>query len=111
MRLHAPEYLCEEFDEYRDEILSKTHRTSAQFEEALTEISGRIHFVPVEEFESRIEVARQISPDIDDAIYFALAMKSGMPIWSNDARLKKQSVVRVYSTSDLLQIFSAEVEI
>jgi predicted nucleic acid-binding protein len=109
IHLYAPEYLHEEFEEYRSEILKKTHRTSTQFEEALSELSGRIHFVPVDEFESAIKDAEQISPDIDDAIYFALALKFEMPIWSNDARLKNQSAVRVYSTSDLLNIYSTKL--
>jgi predicted nucleic acid-binding protein len=56
-----------------------------------------------------LKAGQQISPDIDDAIYFALALKFEMPIWSNDARLENQSAVRVYSTSDLLNIYSAKL--
>ena len=35
------------------------------------------------------------SPDENDSEYFALAMKFGCPIWSNDKRIKLQDKVRV----------------
>ena len=35
--------------------------------------------------------------------YFALALKLNCPIWSEDKALKKQSKVKVYSTSELLK--------
>jgi predicted nucleic acid-binding protein len=110
LHLYAPEFLLEEFDKYRDEILKKTHRTSENFDEVLSELSARIHYVPMDEFHKLIKVAEEISPDENDSIYFALALKNGLPIWSNDVRLKKQSVVRIYSTSDLMHIFSVDLE-
>jgi predicted nucleic acid-binding protein len=110
LHLYAPEFLLEEFDKYRDEILKKTHRTSENFDEVLSELSARIHYVPMDEFHKMIKVAEEISPDENDSIYFALALKNGLPIWSNDSRLKKQSVVRIYSTSDLMHIFSVDLE-
>jgi predicted nucleic acid-binding protein len=110
LHLYAPEFLLEEFDKYRDEILKKTHRTSENFDEVLSELSARIHYVPMDEFHKMIKVAEEISPDENDSIYFALALKNGLSIWSNDSRLKKQSVVRIYSTSDLMHIFSVDLE-
>ncbi len=109
LHLYAPEYLLDEFEEYRSEILKKTHRPSDKFDEVLSEISARIHFVPINEFDSMIKAAEEISPDVDDSIYFALALKIGMPIWSNDTRLKKQSAVRIFSTTDLVHIFSTDL--
>jgi predicted nucleic acid-binding protein len=110
LHLYAPEFLLEEFEKYRKEILKKTHRSSENFEIVLSEISARIHLVPKNEFNKMINVAEEISPDINDSIYFALALKFGMPIWSNETRLKKQSTIRIYSTSDLIHIFSADLE-
>ncbi|MBI5000189.1 MAG: hypothetical protein HZB92_01485 [Euryarchaeota archaeon] len=109
LRLYAPEYLLDEFEECRKTILKKTHRPPEKLDQVLAEISARIHFIPNTEFDSLLDAANNISPDPDDSIYFALALKSGMPIWSNDQRLKKQRVVRIYSTSDLIHIFSADL--
>lgn len=48
--------------------------------------------------------AEEISPDKDDTLYIALAMKLKCPIWSNDKDLKKQSEVKIYSTKDIIEI-------
>lgn len=109
LHLYAPEFLLEEFGKHRSFILGKTHRRPDDFDRVLSELSARIHFVPKAEFTDLLKVAEEISPDIDDMVYFALALKSGMPIWSNETRLKKQSAVRIYSTSDLVHLFSADL--
>jgi len=46
-------------------------------------------------------LAEKISPDPNDLMYFALALKLKCPIWSNDKELKKQNEVIIYSTEDL----------
>lgn len=43
------------------------------------------------------------SPDPDDKMYFALALKLNIPIWSNDKELKKQKRVKVYTTEELIE--------
>ena len=110
LHLYAPEYLFDEFKKYRKEILKKTHRTSNEFDRVLAEISARIHFYPENEFDTLMDDANKISPDPDDAIYFALALKLVMPIWSNDQRLQKQDVIKIYTTSDMMNIFSSDLD-
>lgn len=51
--------------------------------------------------------ACKISPDLDDAVYFALAIKLNCPIWSNDKRLKQQNIVKVYSTHELARLLES----
>ncbi len=46
--------------------------------------------------------AKSICPDPDDIQYFALALKLGCPIWSNDKALKEQNTVEVISTGELI---------
>jgi predicted nucleic acid-binding protein len=52
-----------------------------------------------------IKKAEQISPDPDDVMYFATALKLNCSIWSNDKEMKKQKYVRVYATHDLVKLF------
>lgn len=68
-------------------------------------LQWRIEFVPVEEFKDFLKEAELVCPDPDDIEYFALALKLNCPIWSEDKRLKKQSKVKVFSTSELLKKF------
>ncbi len=62
-----------------------------------------IEIVPAYEYSGFLSEAREITPDIKDAEYFALALKLGCPLWSQDSKLKKQSKVEVLTTKDLLQ--------
>ena len=65
----------------------------------------RITTIPLEEIRPFLKIAINISPDIKDVPYLALALKLNIPIWSNDKELKeKQKHVRVYSTPELLNL-------
>ena len=46
-------------------------------------------------FREYMSEADSISPDPDDVQYFALALKLGCPIWSNDPHFREQSDARV----------------
>jgi predicted nucleic acid-binding protein len=101
--LFAPEYLLKEFEKYRNYIIKKSGLSKEDFNLALNLVSSRVNFIPFSEFKQFIARSDKISPDPDDTEYFALALKLGFPIWSNDKLLKKQNVIRVYSTADLLK--------
>lgn len=61
------------------------------FDEFLDMLKDRIEIIPNEEFGNFMSEAARLSPDPDDAPYFALALKFDCPIWSRDMRLKRQS--------------------
>lgn len=105
LHIFAPEFLFEEFNKYTDLVMEKTGRSKQEFEGLVRIIKKRIKTIPNEETEKYIEKAKKISPDKNDADYFALALKLKCPIWSNDKELKKQEKVTVYSTEDLIKIF------
>ncbi len=46
----------------------------------------------------------EISPDPKDIRYFALALWLGIPLWTNEKRLKGQDKVLVFTTSDFLKM-------
>ena len=66
-------------------------------------IAWEIEFIPVVEYKEFLKEAELICPDPDDVEYFALALKLNCPIWSNDKALKEQSVIKVLSTSELIE--------
>lgn len=104
LSLYAPEFMLEEFEKHKQEILSKTKRTEEEFEEIFSIIKGIITLVPREEFERYFSEAERITPDANDREYFALALKLNCPIWSNDKKLKEQNKVKVYSTGEILKL-------
>ena len=102
-KLFSPEFLLEEFEEHKEEILAKSKLSESDFELFLSLISSQIEFVPYTEFEEYISEAEKITPDPGDTEYFALALKLKCSIWSNDKKFKKQNKVKVYSTSELMK--------
>ncbi len=105
-QIYAPEYLFEEFEKYKLLIIQKTSRTEKELEQLLKDLKSLITIIKKEEFEIYFEKANNISPDINDSIYFALALKLNCPIWSNDKKLKEQNVIKIYSTQDLTYLFN-----
>ena len=100
---YAPEFLFEEFEKYKDEILRKTHRNESQFSEILEVLKNIISIIPKEEYAGKLNLSSEISPDENDIDYFALAFKLNCAIWSNDKKLKEQDKVKVYSTEELIE--------
>lgn len=103
LKVFAPEFLLEEIDEHKEELLQKTELSETDFSKLRAFLIGGIVFFPTMEFTSFFPKARELSPDSDDVAYLALALKLQYPLWSNDKALKSQKEVKVFSTSELLR--------
>ena len=102
----APEYLFFEIGKNLDEIVERGKLSSEELGKTFRFIRDEIDFVPFEEFNKYAEEAKEIAPHSKDLQYFALALKFGFPIWSNEEDFKKQSVVKVFSTRELKEFLS-----
>ena len=106
LNLFCPEFIFEEFEKYKDEILRKTKRSEKEYKEVFEVVKAKITTIPNEETEIHMDEARRICPDQKDADYFALALKLKCPVWSNDKQVKnKQNEIRVYNTEELIKMF------
>ncbi|MBU0532607.1 PIN domain-containing protein [Candidatus Micrarchaeota archaeon] len=101
LHLFAPEFLFTEISKYKKDLIKKTSRSEEEFDEIFEILRQRITIIPKEEFESFLKEAHSICPDENDAVYFALALKLNISIWSNDKKLKEQNIIKIYSTKDL----------
>lgn len=106
--LYMPEFFIKEFIKYADIISIKTHRNLEEFYDFVNNLLRILIAIPNSETEEFIEEARRISPDENDADYFALALKLNCPIWSNDKKIKEQDIIKVYSTSELIEYLNSE---
>ncbi len=84
----------------------KSGRTKEEIVKARDLLLSQIKILPASEYEVHLERARKISPDSNDAEYFAAAITSNCHLWSNDKLLKSQQEVKVFSTAELLQFLS-----
>ena len=105
--LYTPEFIIDEFFKHMDMLEKKTCLSK----EVLLElakvliIESNIIIIPKDEARAFLKKAQQISPDPDDVMYFATALKLQCSIWSNDKKLKDQNQIPVYSTHDLKKLF------
>lgn len=104
--LYAPDYIFEEFEKHKSEILEKSSRTPAEFQRILAIFRRRIHLIPIEEIQPFLGKAKEISPDPGDVPYFAVALKFKADIWSNDDQIRKQNYVKIWKTHELAGVSS-----
>jgi len=101
--LFAPEFILNEVEKHFKDICERSGKTILDIRQTLLALSQIIVFIPEAELTNYLSNARRISPDQNDALYFALALKIHCPIWSNDKKLKEQKEIMIYSTDDLLR--------
>lgn len=106
LELFAPSVIFEELEKYKEFILEKTEFNSEEFNNLFQTLKRKIIVISSKELSNFIELAREISPDINDAMYFASALKLNCPIWTNDKKLSAQNDVRIYSTTDLIRVYN-----
>lgn len=106
LELYSASFVVDEFMKYEDLLLRKTHRTREEFITVLHQLHEIISVVREEGYSAFMERAIEISPDERDASYFALALRLGCGIWSNDKKLQEQDVVDVYTTSELMDVLA-----
>jgi predicted nucleic acid-binding protein len=104
LQLYTPEFIIREFEKHKNTIIAKTHRSKESFEEIQDILKEVINIIPKEEYMLFYNEALLISPDKNDAMYFALAIKYGCAIWSNDAKIKQQDSVLVHNTKEILEL-------
>lgn len=106
INLYSAEYLFEEFNKHLKVIISKTNADTYELKDFLDMLvlESNVTIIPLKDLKTFKKTAMSISPDPNDAFYFAAALKLNCAIWSNDKELKKQDYVKVYSTSDLVKM-------
>jgi predicted nucleic acid-binding protein len=111
--LISPEYALEEINDHADEIMKKTKITKDIFSKRKMELARTVEFIPLEEYESEFQIVLHLFKNqhhqIDDALlkdidFYALAIKVGCPIWTNDKGFKKQKDIMVMNTKEIISL-------
>lgn len=118
-KLFAPELSLSEINKYSSEIILKTGISKQQFSSMKGKLLSFVEFVPIEQYKLYLKEAEslsrglskeEISEFVKDVDFFALALKFKCPIWSNDKLFKKQSVVDVFNTREIIELSTFLVE-
>jgi len=104
--LYTSEFIFYELFKHIKEIAKKADMTVNEFSDMaeIIVVESNLKTISKDEVRSFIDTANKISPDIDDALYFSVALKLNCAIWSNDKDLKNQDFVKIYSTSELVNL-------
>ena len=102
--LYSPKWLRDEFDRNERE-LKKKFPSSSKFSETKKILFEFINFISESEYSKFMDEASKLTKHVNDLPYFALALHLDCPIWSNEKSFKRQSKIKVYSTSELLRMF------
>ena len=104
VKLYSPEFVFEEIKKREEKLLKFSELNISELRFLINKLFKSVKSVSKSEYESFLAEAKAIFPEHPkDSAYFALALKSRIPLWSNEKLHKKQSKVKVYSTSELLK--------
>lgn len=105
--LWAPEYLLTEAERVllTPRLRRRLGALSPQdVRVVLSQLTSRIRILPTSAFRLKLPDAKALVADPEDAPFIALALQLHLPLWSNDAPLKVQHTVPVYTTEDILSL-------
>ena len=102
--LVSPEFVIEELLSDKEKIKKFSGLNESEFSELFLILEDEIMVVPKSEYDKFLSDAIKLSPHIKDAPYFALALSLNSPIWSDEKAFKKQSKVKIFSTSALSKL-------
>ena len=102
----APFRLLAELERNREEIRAKSGFSMRDFEAFIEIVKLRVEFLPLEEFLDKISEAKELAPHLKDVEYFALALKQGCGIWSEEKAFKRQSRVEAFNSRELAKRMS-----
>lgn len=108
LKLSAPELILKEFLSHKQEIINKSKLSEEDVQTLLSLLISKISIVPFSEFSEFLSKAKQVCPDEYDIEYFALALRLNCPVWSNDKDLKAQTLVKIYSTHELIELLKSD---
>jgi predicted nucleic acid-binding protein len=108
LSLQAPKFSLDEINEHKDKIIKSFSLTEPQFVLVKKLLNTVVKFAGEKEYSKLLSEAKEVSPDPDDVDFFALALKSKIPLWSEDKELKKQSRVKVLNTKELSKLLESE---
>ena len=104
-KFFAPTFIKSELEKHKEDCLFKSKLSEHEFEIRQTEVEESIKFFKSSEYEDFLESSADLISDPNDIDFLALALSTKSSIWSNDPHLRQQSLVRVFTTSDLVKLF------
>lgn len=107
--LFAPESILKEVRGHSDLIQEKSGLDEEEVSTLLRKLFEYIHLIPDEQLEPNLPKARKELEDIDpdDIVFLSAALTVDGSIWSDDSDLRRQNLVPVFTTSEIIREFGS----
>ncbi|MBU2615850.1 MAG: hypothetical protein KKC19_01990 [Nanoarchaeota archaeon] len=102
---HSPFLALKEIEKYSPLIISKTGLSKKDFLSEFKNLKSSVKFHKEKNYKNYVKISEEISPDKDDAEFFALCLVLNLPLWSNDKILKNQGKVVVCNTEEIINSY------
>lgn len=102
LELYSVDYVLDELEKHKAILLKKSGLKT--FKEVKDILEKYVTFVETKGLISELHNVQQLVSDENDIIYFALAKKLNLVIWSNDKHFKEQEIFDVVTTKELIEI-------
>ena len=108
---YAPELALYELHRYEPLLLKKSKLTKQELDDIVTRLQNHVTFMPWTFYQHAIPTVlhdlqhstqQELQELLDDIDFLALAVTLHCPLWSRDRLLKQQSIVQVFTTSDVV---------
>ena len=103
-KLISPDFVFEELAKDKGKIQKYSGIKVLEFIILFSLLEKMIESVSKEEYSKFLSTAMELAPHAKDAPYFALALSLNCPIWYDEKLFKKQDVVKVFNTEELLKL-------
>lgn len=104
IELFTPAHAIGELRANKSDLLKYSRLSSEQIESVIDELNNCISTISPQEYKECEQKAKQLSPHDKDVPIFALALRLGCVIWSNEPKFKQQDEVKVLSTKELFDL-------
>src|SRR3989344_2915581 len=105
LRLVSPSYLLDELEKNKHWLAEECGISQDEFDELVEKLLSRIQFFQLIAASEHKAKAEELAPHTKDVTYFVLTLFLNCAIWSREKGFKKQSVVQVYATPELVDMF------
>ena len=105
----GPMKLLEEVKKHKSDIAKKSGMDAENVELAISLLEPEFKIFEREQYSDKLQEGSKLAPHEKDSEYFALALKSGFSIWSNEIAFKNQSTIKIFSTGELIRHLSIKL--
>ncbi|MFT4310028.1 MAG: PIN domain-containing protein [Candidatus Woesearchaeota archaeon] len=102
LQLISVDFVLDELYNHKIELLKKSKLNS--FDDVKKILDHYVIFVDAKSIKKELKEVAKLISDENDIIYLALAKKYDLVVWSNDNHFKKQSLIKILTTADLVKL-------